>query len=107
MSPTLKATLIERWKSEGFDAKLGWYRAMTENVNWEHEKKIASFELSIPVLFIGGSRDAACPARLGDLFTRPLCKDYTGVVIDSCHWMLREKPVQWLETVKPWLLSRF
>ena len=82
---------------------------MTENVNWEHEYKLdpVAFRLSIPVLFIGGTRDAPAPAALGELVTKNLCEDYTGVVIDSCHWMLREKPAEWLEIVKPWLLAKF
>jgi soluble epoxide hydrolase/lipid-phosphate phosphatase len=82
---------------------------MTENVNWEHEQKLekASLRLSIPVLFIGGSRDATAPAALGGLVTKTLCDDYTGVIIDSCHWMLREKPNEWMETVIPWLQAKF
>ena len=105
----VKDTLISRWRADGFDGKLGWYRAMTENVNWEHEQKLATtaFRLSVPVLFIGGTRDATAPAALGELVTKGLCEDYTGVVTDSCHWMPRERPSEWLDIVKPWLLAKF
>lgn len=107
--PTMKTELLGRWKDDGFEAKLGWYKAMTENAHWEHEKHLpaSAFNLSIPVLFIGGARDAPAPAILGELATKPLCEDYTGVVIDSGHWMLREKPDEWLNVVSKWLLSKF
>lgn len=107
MTPEIKADLIRKWKADGFDGKLGWYRAMTENRHWNHEKKISSFQLSIPVLFIGGARDAPSPAALGDMVTKPLCEDYTGTVIDSGHWMLREKPEEWFAAVKGWLERKF
>jgi soluble epoxide hydrolase/lipid-phosphate phosphatase len=109
MDSEAKATLLRRWKEDGFSGKLGWYKVMTENVNWEHEQKLVpkGFKLSIPVLFIGGSRDAPCPAPLGELITKQLCEDYTGIVIDSSHWMPREKPAEWLEIVKPWLVAKF
>lgn len=105
----VKTALISRWRADGFKGKLGWYRVMTENVNWKHEQKLAitAFKLSIPVLFIGGTRDAPAPAALGELVTRGLCENYTGVVVDSCHWMLREKPDEWLDIAKPWLLAKF
>jgi soluble epoxide hydrolase/lipid-phosphate phosphatase len=82
---------------------------MTENVHWQHEKSIpqASFQLTIPVLFIGGARDAPAPAALGQLATKPLCADYTGAVIDSAHWMLREKPAEWTKAVTEWLKGKF
>ncbi|EHK21914.1 uncharacterized protein TRIVIDRAFT_53318 [Trichoderma virens Gv29-8] len=109
ITPEIKARTIQKWKEEGFDGKLGWYRAMTENAHWNHEQNLApeNFRLDIPVLFIGGLRDAPAPAALGDLVTKPLCHDYTGKVIDSGHWMLREKPEEWLETVKIWLEAKF
>jgi soluble epoxide hydrolase / lipid-phosphate phosphatase len=83
----VKNTLISRWRADGFDGKLGWYCAMTENINWENEQKLAitAFRLLVPVLFIRGTRDATAPAALGELVTKGLCKDYTGVVIDSYH----------------------
>lgn len=107
ITPEIKTDLIRRWKEDGFDGKLGWYRAMTENTHWAHEKALTpeQFKLSIPVLFIGGARDAPAPAALGDLVTKPLCEDYTGKVIDSGHWMLREKPAEWQAAVKDWLQS--
>lgn len=82
---------------------------MTENTHWNHEKTLdaARFKLTIPVLFIGGARDAPTPAVLGDLVTKPLCADYTGAVIDSGHWILREKPDEWLVAVKGWLQDKF
>lgn len=109
MDTETKANLIRKWKEDGFSAKLGWYRAMTENIHWEHEQKIpqTAFKLKIPVLFIGGSRDAPAPAALGQLATKPLCEDYTGIVIDSAHWMLRERPAEWTEAVTGWLKSKF
>jgi soluble epoxide hydrolase / lipid-phosphate phosphatase len=109
MKPEVKANIIKNWKEDGFGGKLGWYRAMTENAHWEHEQRLvpASFKLTIPVLFIGGSRDAPAPAALGDLATKPFCTDYTGKVIDSGHWMLREKPEEWLVTLLDWLKAKF
>lgn len=105
----MKSTMLRRWKEDGFAAKLGWYRAMTENSHWHHEQKLpaSAFTLSIPVLFIGGARDAPAPALLGQLVTKPLCEDYTGVVIDSAHWMMRERPAEWIDAVTKWLHSKF
>lgn len=105
----MKETMLKRWKEEGFAAKLGWYRAMTEDSHWNHEQNIpaAAFHLTIPVLFIGGSRDVPAPSILGQLVTKPLCSDYTGTVIDSAHWMLREKPQEWIDAVTEWLKAKF
>lgn len=82
---------------------------MTENAHWNHEKTLnaARFKLTIPVLFVGGARDAPAPAAAGDLVTKPLCADYTGTVIDSGHWILREKPEEWLVAVRGWLQDKF
>lgn len=104
-----KVEFLKKWKADGFNGKLGWYRAMTENAHWEHEKNLKpeAFKLSIPVLFVGGARDAPAPAVLGNLATKPLCENYTGTVIDSGHWMLREKPTEWLDAVKPWIQANF
>jgi soluble epoxide hydrolase/lipid-phosphate phosphatase len=105
----MKTELLKRWREDGFAAKLGWYKAMTTNAQWEHEQHIpaSAFKLSIPVLFLGGSRDAPAPAVLGELATKPLCADFTSVVIDSGHWMLREKSDDWLDAVTKWLTSKF
>jgi soluble epoxide hydrolase/lipid-phosphate phosphatase len=104
-----KTDLLRKWASDGFNGKLGWYRAMTENTHWEHEQRLPAeaFRLSIPVLFIGGARDAPAPAVLGNLATKPLCENYTGTIVDSGHWMLREKPTEWMEAVQPWLQANF
>lgn len=105
----MKDTLLRRWNADGFAPMLGWFRAMTTNTHWTHEQKLDAsvFKLPIPVLFIGGARDAPAPAILGQLATKPLCEDYTGTVVDSGHWMLRERPGEWMEVVKAWLSEKF
>jgi soluble epoxide hydrolase / lipid-phosphate phosphatase len=109
MSPAAKSTLITRWAGDGFTAMLGWYRAMTENTHWAHESKLLSdaFKLQMPVLFVGGKRDAVAPAVLGDLATKPLCSDYEGVVLDCGHWVLREKGEEWGDVVRAWVGRKF
>ncbi|KAK5996482.1 Cytosolic epoxide hydrolase 2-like protein [Cladobotryum mycophilum] len=109
ITPETKSTIIRKWKEDGFNGKLGWYRAWTEHTHWNHEQNLADdvFKLAIPVLFIGGSHDAPAQAALGDLLTKPLCEDYTGKVLDAGHWILREKPEEWLETVEAWLKAKF
>lgn len=93
-------TRTKRWASK---VKTGC------RTDWNYEKALdaAQFKLSIPVLLIGGARDAPAPAALGALVTKPLCENYTGKVIDSGHWMLREKPEEWLATVQDWLKTQF
>lgn len=105
----MKSTTLKRWKDEGWAAKLAWYKAVTENTHWDHEQKIPAeaIKLTVPVLFIGGARDPVAPAILGELVTKQLCVDYTGKVVDSAHWILREKPEEWLETVEAWLKEKF
>lgn len=82
---------------------------MMENTHWSHEKKLTAdaIRIKVPALFLGGARDAPAPAVLGDLAMKPLCDDYTGVTIDSAHWMLRERPQEWLENVQDWVQKKF
>jgi len=80
-------------------------------LNFEDEKDFvvqmqqSKFRFEMPVLFIGGKRDAALPPALAggmEKWFRALVKGE----VDASHWALWERPTEVNDLIKEWLVGQ-
>lgn len=74
---------------DGFTGPLNWYHASVGNHHWNSEKDVPPerYRLTIPVLFIGCTKDPVCLTQYIYLAQKAgLLPDLTVDEIESGHW---------------------
>lgn len=99
----------KRYTIHGMHGPTNWYR--TAELNFEDEREFSTrleegkLNFEMPVLFIGGRRDAALPPALAggmDKYFKSLVKDE----VDASHWALWEKPMEVNAIISEWLAGK-
>ncbi|KZV83189.1 alpha/beta-hydrolase [Exidia glandulosa HHB12029] len=96
----------------GLTGPLNWYKSATTGVNSADDKEVVAklgdkfpVKLSVaqPVLFLGSGKDPiAAPSRMLPP-TEQVASDFTGVTLDTSHWILLEEPEKVNAEIEKWL----
>ncbi len=81
----------ERYEDSGFTGPINWYRAM--DLSWAESREDDSWQLGMPVLFIGGLQDPVLMFNQKALQRMPdYVPDLRTVLLDQCgHWIQMEQ----------------
>ncbi|KAG9240640.1 epoxide hydrolase [Calycina marina] len=92
----------KRYAIHGMHGPTNWYR--NGELNFEDEKQFAQakFKFEMPVLFVGGTRDAALPPALSSGMEKWF-RSLTRGEVDASHWALWEKPADVNQYLVEWL----
>jgi len=93
-------------EATGFFGAASWYMNGPANIDYAERAK-ANWKLAMPVLFLHAAYDYVCEtidSRLAEPM-RAHCANLTEAVVDSGHWMAREKPVQVNAALAKWLAA--
>ncbi|KAK2761413.1 putative epoxide hydrolase [Colletotrichum kahawae] len=107
--PAAMRTARDNFQGDGFVSPLMWYRALVENVHMGVEKSLPSEsdDIRVPLLYMGGVRDPACPPAI---FDNPELlshfSDFTGKTFDCGHFLPSEKPAEMAQTMMEWFKSK-
>ncbi|QDS67816.1 hypothetical protein FKW77_007156 [Venturia effusa] len=108
-SPALKEEWISRFRRDGFTGPLNWYKAQAANHHYNVEKDIPKdrFPITVPVLFIGASKDPVCLTQniyMGQ--QAGVLPDLKVEEVDSGHWQTLEVPEKTGPAMKKWLSEK-
>jgi soluble epoxide hydrolase/lipid-phosphate phosphatase len=109
-TPEMQREFVERFRRDGFEAPLQWYRAVKENVQWGVEQTIPEerFKVTVPALFVGCTHDNVClPALIYRSVQAGLLPDLMIRELDSSHWVPFEKPKELGGVVMEYLNDKF
>lgn len=101
-----RKAFVDRFRLDGLEGPLCWYKAQASNVNFEVEKQIPRdrYVVHVPLLFVGGSDDPVClTAAIHDVQKQGLVPDLTVRELDAAHWIMLERPAELGSTVLEWL----
>lgn len=92
----LKEEWIGRLKENRFEAPVCWYLALTQNHQFESDKKIKddNIKVNVPMLYIGCDQDAVCrPELIKPPQEAGLLPDLTVEILEGvAHWPMYERP---------------
>ena len=97
---------VERFKRDGMEGPLCWYRAQVANVNFETERQIPQDRrvVRVPLLFVGGGDDPVClTAGIYAVQKQGLVPELTVRELKAAHWIMLERPKELGNTVLGWL----
>ncbi|KAI1394614.1 alpha/beta-hydrolase [Hypoxylon fuscum] len=108
--PALRQAFVERFRRDGFEGPLCYYKATNSNVQYDASKDIKKQDLvvRVPMLYIACTRDPVCrpefmiPAKEGGFLP-----DLEEAVVDSGHWCPLESPNEVAELMISFLERRF
>lgn len=108
-SPALKEEWISRFRRDGFTGPLNWYRAQVGNHHYDVEKDLPKerFPITVPVLFIGASKDPVCLTQniyMGQ--QAGVLPDLKVEEVESGHWQTLEVPEKTGPIMKKWLAEK-
>lgn len=106
-----KQAFIDRMTRDGFEGPQCWYKATTENVQYECDKDLPEGvdKVEVPLLYIGAKDDAVCrpetmyPAIQSGLLPQLEQTD----MLDAAHWVPYEVPEEVVSSMKKWLGTYF
>lgn len=102
-TPQLKAAFVERFRRDGFEAPVCWYKSHVLGLQ-DDEPDPANAVIQVPSLFVGYTDDVVCrkeailPVQAAGLLPR-----LTNVTLEGAHWGLLEDPEAFGRTVTGWL----
>jgi soluble epoxide hydrolase / lipid-phosphate phosphatase len=105
-----RKAFVERFKKDGFEAPLAWYRAMVSNVHYEEEKAFSaeSYIVTVPTLYVGSSEDKVClTAGIYPPKEQGLLPQLTIEELQATHWSILSKPKEMGEVITKWLKKTF
>ena len=84
----------QRYQESGFTGPLNWYRAM--DLSWQESREDDNWQLTMPVLFIGGLQDPVLMFNQKALQRMPdYVPDLRTVLLDQCgHWIQMEQATE-------------
>ncbi|KAL5115375.1 hypothetical protein ACEQ8H_006751 [Pleosporales sp. CAS-2024a] len=102
---------MHRFTRDGFEGPLCWYKATTQNDQYESDKSLpeGADTVHVPVLFMGAKDDAVCrhEAIQGPIKARLLPHLEQTDIIDAGHWVPYEQPEIVAENIKKWLSKHY
>jgi soluble epoxide hydrolase/lipid-phosphate phosphatase len=107
--PSFKDKWLARYKRDGFQGPLNWYRALNDGHQWAVEKDLdpESFGVNVPVLFVGATGDAVCQtAQIYQPQQAGLLPDLVIEEVTSSHWQTYEVPDKTFEHMAQWLKEK-
>jgi len=107
--PAHKKAWISRMSKDGFEGPLNWFKAVVQGKHWEVEKDIPDerFPITVPVLFIGASRDSSLLTR--NIYVAQkngLVPELQVEEVDSGHWQTLEAPDKTGPIIAAWLRQK-
>ena len=82
---------VTEFTRTGFTGGLNWYRNFDRNWEWTTQTRAAT--ITVPSLFITGSRDVVRTFTRSDRATEVVTGEYEELVIDGAgHWVQQERP---------------
>lgn len=108
--PKWKKDFLDRFRKDGFEEQVQWYKAAVDNHHWESDRTIRKevVTVHVPMLFIGCTGDAVCRTELIEApRTAGLLPDLEVQVIEAGHWCAMEKPDEISKHVRNFLNKRF
>jgi len=108
--PKWKNDFMERFKKDGFEAPLQWYKATVNNVQWESDRTIRKelLTVQIPMLYIGCTGDAVCRTDMIEIPRKAgLLPDLEVQTIECAHWCAMEKPDEVSRHIRDFVTKRF
>jgi pimeloyl-ACP methyl ester carboxylesterase len=82
---------VAEFTRTGFTGGLNWYRNFDRN--WELTADVPATVITVPSLFITGSKDAVRTFTRADRATEVVTGDYEELVVDGAgHWIQQERP---------------
>lgn len=95
-------------EANGFFGPGSWYMNAERNARYA-AAAVDAGRLSMPVLFLHGTRDNVCET-VRSRFAEPMrehCANLTEAMVPSGHWMAQEKPVHVNAALARWLALQF
>ncbi|KAI0840504.1 alpha/beta-hydrolase [Hypoxylon sp. FL0890] len=108
--PELRRAFIERFRRDGFEGPLCYYKAHNSNVQYDADKALGddSLAMQVPVFYISCSHDPICELDLmAPAKEKGFLPDLEEVTIDSRHWSPLEKPDEVATLMTSFLKRRF
>ncbi|KAE9973454.1 hypothetical protein BLS_003603 [Venturia inaequalis] len=102
----LKEEWISRFRRDGFTGPLNWYKAQAGNHHFDVEKDVPKerFPITVPVLFIGASKDPVCMTQNIYMGQKAgVLPDLKVEEVESGHWQTLEVPEKTGPIMKKWL----
>lgn len=106
----MQDNFIARYRRDGFEGPLCWYKALKENVHFESDKDLTADRLtvSVPLLFVGSHGDAVCMPELIEIpKEKGLVPDLTVYGLDCNHWIPLAKADKLGEIIIEFLKQKF
>jgi soluble epoxide hydrolase/lipid-phosphate phosphatase len=109
--PEFKQDFIDRFTRDGFEGAQCWYKANTENHQYESDKNLpeGAEKVNVPMLYMGAKDDAVCrpeamiPAIKGGLV--PHLEQAN--MIDAAHWTPYEASEEVAGNIRGWLQKHY
>jgi soluble epoxide hydrolase / lipid-phosphate phosphatase len=86
-----------------YHSTVSWYR--TRAANFQDELSLPTKNLSIPILFICATKDAALKPEMARNMDKYI-KDLTTHFVKAGHWALWEKPEEVNRFIREWLAQQ-
>lgn len=102
-TPALKQAFVDRFRRDGFEGAVNWYRSYVLNLQ-DDEPDPANAVINVPTLFVGYTEDIVClkdailPAQAAGLVPQ-----LTNVTLEGGHWGLLQDPEAFGNAVTEWL----
>ncbi|KAI5296402.1 hypothetical protein KEM52_002975 [Ascosphaera acerosa] len=91
---------LDEFGRHGIHGPLNWYR--TRELNWKNDQAILNRTISVPVLFIGATKDPILGPHIWAGMEKHLPR-LTIKAVDSGHWLLWDRPQEVNGILANWL----
>jgi soluble epoxide hydrolase/lipid-phosphate phosphatase len=109
--PKFKQDFIDRMTHDGFEGALCWYKATTQQKQYESDKDLpeGAEKVNVPLLYIGAKDDAVCrpEAMYPSIQAGLLPNVEQSPILDAAHWTPYEKPEEVANNIEGWLKKHF
>jgi pimeloyl-ACP methyl ester carboxylesterase len=109
--PKFKQAFIDRMTRDGFEGAQCWYKATTQQVQYESDKDLpeGADKVNVPLLYIGAKDDAVCrpEAMYPSIQAGLLPHVEQAPMLDAAHWTPYEKPAEVASNIEDWLKKHF
>ncbi|KAI1847506.1 hypothetical protein JX265_000756 [Neoarthrinium moseri] len=108
--PEHKRVFVERFRRDGFEAPVCYYKASCYNIYYEKEKSLSPERLviKVPLLYFGCSQDGVCrPELMAPAKAGGFVPDLEEILLDCSHWSPLEAPDSIASGIQQFLSKRF
>lgn len=102
-TPEMKKAFVERFRRDGFEAPVCWYKSYAFN-HQDDEPNPANAVINVPSLFVGYKGDAVClKDAILPVQAAGLLPQHTNVTLEGGHWGLLDDPKAFGNAVTEWV----